>query len=238
MTNTAPSTQGSTSSKAQTNMALRVAAVWGTTVLEMRTLTRGQTFWLGDMPGCVMAMPEGVDMSPSPLRGSPAGGWDLDARGASIEDERGLAGTSRHVVQRHRPRTKTRLEPRRRDHLVEGGRVRCLGLDRYFQRLRDRKSDRVIDRVPSKWRHVCLRSARNVIRILLRGIRPTRQGDGRKVLVAREVRCKRKPTIRGFIRRASRHARADQKESAHSRLHQPILYALRMRTQVPEEKIG
>jgi hypothetical protein len=62
-------------------MSLRVAAVWGTTVLDMRTLTRGQTFWLGETPGCVIPIPDGVEMSPSPLHAS-QGGWDLDARGA------------------------------------------------------------------------------------------------------------------------------------------------------------
>lgn len=66
----------------QATMSLRVAAVWGTTVLEMRTLTRGQSFWLGETPGCVLPMPDGVDMSASPLRASQGGGWELDARGA------------------------------------------------------------------------------------------------------------------------------------------------------------
>ena len=65
----------------QASMSLRVAAVWGTTVLDMRTLHRGQTFWLGDTPGCVLPVPDGIDMSASPLRAS-QGGWELDARGA------------------------------------------------------------------------------------------------------------------------------------------------------------
>jgi hypothetical protein len=60
--------------------ALRVAAVWGTTVVELRTLRRGASFVVGDVPGAVVPMPDGVDMAPLPLRASPTG-WDLDARG-------------------------------------------------------------------------------------------------------------------------------------------------------------
>jgi hypothetical protein len=63
------------------SMSLRVAAVWGTTVMELRTLNRGQTFWLGDEPGCALPIPDGIEMSNAPLRSS-QGGWDLDARGA------------------------------------------------------------------------------------------------------------------------------------------------------------
>jgi hypothetical protein len=61
--------------------ALRVAAVWGTTVVSLRTLTRGESFVLGDGLDAALPIPDGVEMSPTPLRAA-QGGWDLDARGA------------------------------------------------------------------------------------------------------------------------------------------------------------
>lgn len=60
---------------------LRVAAVWGTTVIAMRTLSRGESFALGDDPGSILPIPDGLVMSPAPLR-SVANGWELDSRGA------------------------------------------------------------------------------------------------------------------------------------------------------------
>jgi hypothetical protein len=60
--------------------ALRVAAVWGTTVVALRTLSRGESFLVGDAPGASLPVPEGVDMPPAPVRAA-AGGWELDARG-------------------------------------------------------------------------------------------------------------------------------------------------------------
>jgi hypothetical protein len=60
---------------------LRVAAVWGTTVVALRTLKRGQSFTLGDKPEDVLPAPDGVDISPMPVRAA-QGGWELDARGA------------------------------------------------------------------------------------------------------------------------------------------------------------
>jgi hypothetical protein len=60
--------------------ALRVAAVWGTSVLALRTLTRGESFNLGDGPACELPIPDGIEMSPHPLHGG-AGGWELDTRG-------------------------------------------------------------------------------------------------------------------------------------------------------------
>ena len=59
---------------------LRVAAVWGTTVIAMKTLARGESFLLGDEREAVLPIPEGVDMAAVPVRGA-AGGWEIDARG-------------------------------------------------------------------------------------------------------------------------------------------------------------
>jgi hypothetical protein len=59
---------------------LRVAAVWGTTVLAMRTLARGESFDMSDGKGSVLPMPDGIPMSDMPLRASPSG-WDVDAQG-------------------------------------------------------------------------------------------------------------------------------------------------------------
>lgn len=66
--------------------ALRVAAVWGTTVVALRTLKKGESFAFGDAGGgkgddAVLPVPFGVEMSSAPLRGA-ASGWELDARGA------------------------------------------------------------------------------------------------------------------------------------------------------------
>ena len=61
--------------------ALRVAAVWGTTVVELRTLRKGESFQLDDSPNAAYAMPDGVEMSKMPLFFA-RGGWELDARGA------------------------------------------------------------------------------------------------------------------------------------------------------------
>lgn len=61
--------------------ALRVAAVWGTTVVALRTLAKGDSFVLGDGEGAALPIPDGIDMSSSPLR-SMASGWELDAKGA------------------------------------------------------------------------------------------------------------------------------------------------------------
>jgi hypothetical protein len=64
------------------SQVLRVAAVWGTTVVAMRTLARGESFELGDGKGAALPVPDGLLISPAPLRASPVGGWDLDAHGA------------------------------------------------------------------------------------------------------------------------------------------------------------
>src|SRR5580704_13785787 len=59
---------------------LRVAAVWGTTVVATRTLERGESFVLGEGHPQLIAMPEGIDMPQTPVRAAP-GGWEVDARG-------------------------------------------------------------------------------------------------------------------------------------------------------------
>ena len=61
--------------------ALRVAAVWGTTVVAMKTLERGTSFVLGDDLDAALPIPDGIEMSAMPLRAA-AGGWELDARGS------------------------------------------------------------------------------------------------------------------------------------------------------------
>lgn len=60
--------------------ALRVAIVWGTTVVAMKTLGRGESFEVGDGPTAALPVPDGVDMAPVPVRAA-ASGWELDARG-------------------------------------------------------------------------------------------------------------------------------------------------------------
>ena len=62
--------------------ALRVAAVWGTTVVELRTLRRGESFEVDDSGTGACAMPEGLDMAKVPLFFA-RGGWELDAKGAT-----------------------------------------------------------------------------------------------------------------------------------------------------------
>lgn len=60
--------------------ALRVAAVWGTTVVALKTLSRGASFVLGDDASAALPMPDGIDIAAMPLRAA-QGGWELDARG-------------------------------------------------------------------------------------------------------------------------------------------------------------
>src|ERR1700678_899099 len=67
--------------------ALRVAAVWGTTVVDLKTLKRGESFVLGAEGPGGLAMPDGVEMARAPLFFA-RGGWELDAKGA-------IAGTLR-----------------------------------------------------------------------------------------------------------------------------------------------
>jgi hypothetical protein len=60
---------------------LRVAAAWGTTILGVKLLDRGQDCVLGEVPDALTALPDGSEASPAPLR-AVASGWELDARGA------------------------------------------------------------------------------------------------------------------------------------------------------------
>ena len=60
---------------------LRVAAAWGTTIVGMRMLPRGQDCVLGEVPGALAPMPDGLHAPAAPLR-AVGGGWELDPRGA------------------------------------------------------------------------------------------------------------------------------------------------------------
>lgn len=59
---------------------LRVAAVWGTTILDVRLLARGQSYTLGNPDDPNAQIPDGAPVSQMPLR-AVAGGWEVDARG-------------------------------------------------------------------------------------------------------------------------------------------------------------
>lgn len=72
----------SAASPASTPIVLRAAAVWGTTVLEVRNLTPGSSFQLGESEGAVIAKPDGSLASDYPVR-AVGSGWELDARGAT-----------------------------------------------------------------------------------------------------------------------------------------------------------
>jgi hypothetical protein len=63
------------------SQVLRVAAAWGTTIVGMQLLDPGQDCVLGEVPGALAAMPDGLEASPAPLRAAGTG-WELDARGA------------------------------------------------------------------------------------------------------------------------------------------------------------
>jgi len=66
---------------AQTTTVLRVAAVWGTTVVALRSLKTGESFELGETENAVLPIPDGLEMSPAPVRAA-QGAWEIDARGA------------------------------------------------------------------------------------------------------------------------------------------------------------
>lgn len=65
----------------QTATVLRVAAVWGTTVVTLRTLKTGESFELGDAEGAALPIPDGLDISSMPIR-AVQGAWEVDARGS------------------------------------------------------------------------------------------------------------------------------------------------------------
>ncbi|CAN5272336.1 hypothetical protein BH09MYX1_BH09MYX1_19140 [soil metagenome] len=59
---------------------VRVAAVWGTTVVALRNLGAGQSFDMTSGPNSILPIPDGVGMSDLPVRAAP-GGWEVDAKG-------------------------------------------------------------------------------------------------------------------------------------------------------------
>lgn len=61
---------------------LRTAAVWGTTVLAVRDLVRGECFRVGDDEGAVLPKPDASAISDLPIRAA-HGGWELDATGTT-----------------------------------------------------------------------------------------------------------------------------------------------------------
>jgi hypothetical protein len=63
-------------------VVLRTAAVWGTTVLAVRDLRRGQSLEVGDDPRAIVTVPLGATMSPSPIR-AVGKGWEVDATGTT-----------------------------------------------------------------------------------------------------------------------------------------------------------
>ncbi|HQY59952.1 MAG: AgmX/PglI C-terminal domain-containing protein [Myxococcales bacterium] len=60
---------------------LRVACVWGTTVLALRTLAGGRSFVFGEHRHASFPLPDGLAPSPTPIK-AVDGGWVLDATGA------------------------------------------------------------------------------------------------------------------------------------------------------------
>ncbi|MBX3184708.1 MAG: AgmX/PglI C-terminal domain-containing protein [Polyangiaceae bacterium] len=67
---------------AKTQLALRTAAVWGTSVVAVRDLQRGQSFELGDRAPAALPKPDGLTIVDAPVR-AVAGGWELDCRGVT-----------------------------------------------------------------------------------------------------------------------------------------------------------
>lgn len=65
---------------APTLPVLRVAAVWGTTVVAMKTLYAGQSFDMGDGLNAMLPIPDGVEMSATPVRAA-HGAWQIEPRG-------------------------------------------------------------------------------------------------------------------------------------------------------------
>ncbi|MGH7270899.1 MAG: AgmX/PglI C-terminal domain-containing protein [Polyangiaceae bacterium] len=70
-----------TSAAVPTAFVLRVAAVWGTTVVGVKLLDSGRDCVLADVPGALSSMPDALAASPVPLR-AVGRGWELDASGA------------------------------------------------------------------------------------------------------------------------------------------------------------
>lgn len=72
------STMSAAAQASSTAPMLRVAAVWGTTVLHLQTLRSGESFEFGER---TIPMPDGLSLPDVPVRGSGAG-WELDAKGS------------------------------------------------------------------------------------------------------------------------------------------------------------
>jgi len=66
----------------QPPIVLRTAAVWGTTVLAVQNLNRGQSLKLSDGEGNLVAKPDGSQVTDFPVR-AVGTGWELDARGCT-----------------------------------------------------------------------------------------------------------------------------------------------------------
>jgi hypothetical protein len=63
-------------------VALRTAAVWGTTVLAAQHLAPGKSLKVGEGVGAVVNKPDSASVSELPIR-AVGSGWELDARGAT-----------------------------------------------------------------------------------------------------------------------------------------------------------
>jgi hypothetical protein len=63
-------------------VALRTAAVWGTTVLTAQHLSPGHSLKIGEGQGAVINKPDSASVSELPIR-AVGNGWELDARGAT-----------------------------------------------------------------------------------------------------------------------------------------------------------
>jgi hypothetical protein len=63
-------------------VALRTAAIWGTTVLVAQQLAPGRSLKVGEGEGAVVAKPDSASVSELPIR-AVGNGWELDARGAT-----------------------------------------------------------------------------------------------------------------------------------------------------------
>jgi hypothetical protein len=68
-------------SDAASPQVLRVAAAWGTTIVNVQLLEPGRDCILGETRGSLTSLPEGLGAPGAPLRAI-GSGWELDARGA------------------------------------------------------------------------------------------------------------------------------------------------------------
>lgn len=70
------------STRGASSIILRTAVVWGTAVLAVRDLRRGQSLGLGDRPNAIFPKPEGMLIADFPIR-AVANHFEVDARGAT-----------------------------------------------------------------------------------------------------------------------------------------------------------